>query len=261
MAGDFVATASTAVSGLEAESVEQVDDHLVSLLAPTAFAAEKYRAIRHVIEEQHKSGALTVVAVSSPGLDDGKTTTAINLAGALAQAPEARVLLIDADLRRASVLKYLGLDGVSGLGLVDLILEPRLRLEQAVRVCATFNLAVVPAGTPPLATYEVLKSPRLGELFEQARRSYDYVIVDTPPLCPIPDGRVVVKWADGLLLVAAAHKTPRKMVEEALELSPAKPIAIVFNWDDEQAAQYYPRYGTEDQPSGWARLVSRRSES
>jgi capsular exopolysaccharide synthesis family protein len=256
-AGSLSTTASTTAPELEAESTGQVDDHLVSLLAPTAFGAEQYRAIRHFIEEQHKSEGVTVIGVSSPGVDDGKTTTAINLAGALAQAPAARVLLIEADLRRPSLLKYLGLDSMNGPGLVDLILQPGSSLESGVLICAPFNLAVLAAGEPPSATYEVLKSPRLGELLEEARRGYDYVIVDTPPLCPIPDGRVVVKWVDGVLLVAAAHKTPRRLVEEALELLPVKPLAVVFNGDD-QASPHYYGYGNGHHPSRWARLVRRQ---
>jgi capsular exopolysaccharide synthesis family protein len=249
-------TAATSAD-LEGDPVGQVDDHLVSLLAPTAFGAEQYRSIRHFIEEQHKDAGLSVVAISSPAVDEGKTTTAINLAGALAQSPAARVLVLEADLRRPSLLKYLGLDGTNGPGLVDIILQPDLSLESGVRRCASFNLAVLPAGVARSATYELLKSPRLGELFAQARERYDYVIVDTPPLCPIPDGRVLVKWVDGVVLVAAAHKTPRKLLEEALEMLTAPPIAMVFNGDDQPSRPYYTGYANEHLSSRWGRLVRR----
>jgi len=77
-----------------------VDDHLVSLIAPAAFEAEQYRALRHMVEQLHKARDLRIVAVTSPGVGDGKTTTAINLAGALAQVPPNRGLLVDVDLRR-----------------------------------------------------------------------------------------------------------------------------------------------------------------
>jgi capsular exopolysaccharide synthesis family protein len=243
---------------LEDDAIGTVDDHLVSLLAPAAFGAEQYRAIRHIIEEQHKMGVLTVLAVSSPSLEDGKTTTAINLAGALAQAPEGRVLLIEADLRRPAVARYLGLDRPSP-GLAGLILRPGTDLDSAVQVCAGFNLSVIPAGEAPTATYEVLKSPRLGEVFDQARRRYDYVIVDTPPLCPIPDGRVVVKCVDQVLLVVRAHRSPRRLVDEALDLLPAKPIAIVFNGAGRPSAPYYGGYRKEDRRRPWTKFVNRLS--
>src|SRR5881296_637910 len=105
-----------------------LDEHLVSLLAPTSFEAEQYRALRHLIEQRGKSTALSVVAVSSPGVADGKTTTAINLAGALAQAPDARVLLVDADLRGSAVAGRVGLDDRAAPGLVDAILNANLAL-------------------------------------------------------------------------------------------------------------------------------------
>src|SRR6266849_4790139 len=96
-------------TSLEAEPLEGVDEHLVSLVMPASFEAEQYRALRHVVEQLHRTANLQIIGVSSPGAGDGKTTTAINLAGALAQAPEARVLLIDADLRQPAVGRLLSL--------------------------------------------------------------------------------------------------------------------------------------------------------
>src|SRR5262249_1970534 len=77
------------------------EDHVVSLLEPASFEAEQYRTLRHTVEQLHRSAALSVFAVSSPAGGDGKTLTSINLAGSLAQAHDARVLLVDVDLRHA----------------------------------------------------------------------------------------------------------------------------------------------------------------
>src|SRR5207245_6187649 len=93
-----------------------LEEHLVSLLAPTSFEAEQYRELRHLVEQFHKSTDLSVVAVSSPCAADGKTTTSINLAGALVQAPDARVLLVDCDVRGAALATHLGLDDRTGPG-------------------------------------------------------------------------------------------------------------------------------------------------
>lgn len=246
-------------SELAAELPGMVDDHLVSLLMPTSFEAEQYRALRHLVEQLHKTANLSVVAVSSPAGGDGKTVTAINLAGALAQASEARVLLVDADLRGPSVAQRLGLEEASGPGLVDAILDSRHALEAAVRQRSPFNLWVLPAGQPPTAPYEVCKSPRFGELLEQARREYDYVILDTSPVVAVPDCRVIGKWADGFLLVVAAHQTPRKLVEEALNLmDPAKMVGLVFNGDDHPLSEYSYTYGRAADGNGggwWARAA------
>lgn len=210
-----------------------LEEHLVSLLDPTSFEAEQYRALRHLIEQLHKSAELSVVAVSSPTAADGKTTTAINLAGALAQAHDARVLLIDVDLRGGALAARLGFDEREGPGLVDAILDANLPLEAVARLRATANLSVVPAGRLPSAPYEVLKSPRVGELLAEARRQYDYIVLDTPPLVSFPDCRVIGKWVDGFLIVVTAHRTGRKLLEEALHVTESsKVVGLVFNGDD-----------------------------
>jgi capsular exopolysaccharide synthesis family protein len=209
-----------------------LEEHLVSLLAPTSFAAEQYRALRHVVEQLHRSSDLSVIAVSSPDAADGKTTTAINLAGALAQASDARVLLVDADFRGANMATLLGLDADAAPGLVEAILDPKLTLAAVVQVRPDVNLSILPAGRRPSAPYEMLKSPRVAELLAEARAKYDYVIVDTPPLVSVPDTRVTGKLVDGFLIVVAANRTPRRLLEEALTLmEPAKVIGMVFNGD------------------------------
>ena len=226
-----------------ADSSDGVDDHLISLIAPAAFEAEQYRALRYTVEQFHKMRDLRIVAVSSPGVGDGKTTTAINLAGALAQAPDARVLLVDADLRRPSVARLLALGGSDGPGLVNAILDPSLPLEQVARPRPPFNLSVIPAGQAPPSPYEVLKSPRLGELLEEARRRYDYIVVDAPPLCPVQDCRIIAHCVDGFLLVVAAHHTSRRMVEEALNVVERdKMLGFVFNGDDQPPSSFYGYY-------------------
>ena len=216
-----------------------IEEHLVSLLAPMSFEAEQYRALRHVIEQLRRSAELSVIAVSSPDAGDGKTTTAINLAGTLAQAVDSRVLIVDADLRGANVAAHLGFDDQEFPGLVEAILDTRLTLDAVVQSHAHLNLSAICAGRGPSAPYEVLKSPRAAELLAEARRRYDYVIVDTPPLVSAPESRVIEKYVDGFLIVVGAHRTPRRLVEEALNLvEPAKILGMVFNGDDRHLSKY-----------------------
>src|SRR5262249_36242996 len=116
----------------------------------------------------------------------------------------------------------------------------------------------------------VLKLPRVGELLAAARQAYDFIVLDTPPLVAIPDCRVIEKWVDGFLVVVAAHKTPRKLLEEALNVTePAKVIGLVFNGDDRPLSGYSYGYGygygnghsqsTNGNKAGWKFFRRRKS--
>lgn len=222
-------------------------EQLVSFVAPGSFAADQYRSLRHIVEQMHKASDVRVLAVTSPTPGDGKTITTLNLAGALAQAAGVRVLLIDADLRRPSVTNYLPCGSARLGGLVDAIVDD-VALSQVVRRFDRLNLSVLPAGTADTSTYELLTSPRFEALLAEARAHYDYVLIDTPPLVPVPDGRLIGRWADGFLVVVAAHKTPRRLLAEALNLlDPAKVLGVVFNFDNRPLSGYgggYYGYGS-----------------
>lgn len=234
------------------EPLDGIDGHLVSLVTPATFEAEQYRALRHMIEELHANSGLAVVAVSSPSVGDGKTTTAINLAGALAQSAEAKVLLIDADLRAPAVEIKFGLRDTPSPGLVGAIVDRSLSLADVVRRRSPFGIDILPAGDRPTAPYELLKSARLAELFQEARRAYDYIIVDTPPLVAVPDCRVLASVVDGFLIVVTAHRTPKRLVEEALAVvEPAKMIGLIYNGDERPLSGYYSReYGLSTNSNG-----------
>jgi len=245
---------------------DRIDRHLVSLVASSSFAAEQYRVLGHIVEKLHTHRGLRVLAVTSGSVGDGKTTTSINLAGALVQSVEGRVLLVDADLRRASVQEQLGRRSDRGhVGLVDAVVDRKLSLADVVQDDSRLRFSILHAGLGTAVPYDVLKSARVGELLEQARAQYDYVIVDTPPVVPAPDCRVIAKWVDGFLLVVAAHKTPRKLVEAALDvIDPAQLAGIVFNGsNDRPFSKYYGHYYTTegsrngDRTSWWKRIAQR----
>ena len=167
------------------EILEEINPHLVSLLAPASFEAESYQTLCHLLGQMHKEKGLSVIAVSSPTVGDGKTTSAVNLAGALAQTHNAQVLLVDLDLRRPSVSAYLGLATSDHYGLADVIMDPNIPLDEVLRPCPPFNFTTLLNSGAVAAPHDVLRSPRLGELLAEVRLSYDYVVVDTPPLHPL----------------------------------------------------------------------------
>lgn len=234
----------SAVDG-PASAPREIDEHLVSLVDPSSFASEQYRVLRHALEQLHRTAGNSIFGIGSPSASDGKTTTALNLAGALSQAQEARVLLIEADLRCPTMAERLGLEDEGLPGLVEAIQSPDASIADVARRLTGYNLSVVLAGETPATPYEVLKSPRLGELLAEARRLYDYVVIDTPPIVAFPDCRILNNWVDGWLIVVAAHRTSRKLLEESLDLmEESKTVGFVFTHDERfrANARYYGAY-------------------
>ena len=217
---------------LKASRSGAINPHLVCLLQPKSFLAESYFRLRHTLEQMRVPERGMVVGVTSPGAGDGKTFTAINLAGALAQNTDARVLLVDLNLRQsgASVGKNLQLQADAESGVSDWISHEIPGEGLASYQLPGLNLHLIPSGTRVDSPYEILKSPKLDELFEQARQKYDYIIVDTPQTLLLPDIELIARVVDGFLVVVRAGATPQDQLEEALNLmTQDKVLGLVFN--------------------------------
>jgi Mrp family chromosome partitioning ATPase len=134
-------------------------------------------------------------------------------------------------------------EGRDDVGLAGALLDAGRTLASVVRPRPPFNLSVLPAGRTNGVPFELLRSPRLGELLGEARRQYDFVVVDTPPLVLLPDCRAVSQWVDGFVLVVAARRTPRPALAAALSaLDESKALGIVFNGEVRPRSLYYHRY-------------------
>lgn len=234
---------------LPAASCRPIDE-LVSFVKPASVEADQYRMLRHAVERLHHEADYKVFGITSAGAGDGKTVTTLNLAGSLAQAPGTRVLIVCADLHRETVTQYLGLTGASSPGLAQLVVNDDFELARAVLRLEALNVSILPAGDVQGRPYELLASPRLEAVLDEARRHYDFVLIDTPPVAPLADCRVLGRWVDGFIVVVAANKTPRKLLGEALAmLEPSKILGAVFNGDDQPLSPYYGYYGRADKPA------------
>jgi protein-tyrosine kinase len=224
----------------------ELAEELVSFLAPASLEADQYRTLRHAVERMRSDSGFRVFGITSAGAGDGKTITTLNLAGSLAQSSEARVLVVCADLHRVMVSEYLGLARLRLPGLAEAISNEDYGLARVVRRLDSLNVSVLPGGNARARPYELLASPRLESLLEEARRLYDYVLIDTPPVVPLADCRLIGRWVDGFIVVVAAHRTPRKLLAEALNLlEPTKVLGVVFNGDSRPLTPYYGYYGRE----------------
>lgn len=210
----------------------KVNPRLVSLLRPNATEAGRYHRLRHAVESLSAESGGLVIGITSPLSGDGKTLTAINLAGALSQDKSKRVLLVELDLHQPSgdIKSYLGVKKLKGIGVVDWVMDNNIKWDSTVHRFTEFNLDFISSGSQAESIYELLSSPRLDTLISEARKRYDYTILDTAPVVPVPDSQLISRLVDGFMVVVAADVTPKSMLEETLNLlDPDKVLGLVFN--------------------------------
>jgi polysaccharide biosynthesis transport protein len=218
--------------------------------APHSPAAESVRQLRTNLQfirvaEQPATDVRRgahVVSVTSAMAAEGKSTVSINLAVSLAQTG-ARVLLVDADLRRPTVAEVLGVEG--GVGLTT-VLAGDAALGDVVQEWGSAGLEVLPSGAVPPNPTELLGSPAMRGLVGQMRAAYDYVVVDTAPLLPVADAAVLAGLVDGTVVVAHAGRVRRAQLSQALgnlERVSARILGVVLNQvrRDEESYSYRQR--------------------
>jgi protein-tyrosine kinase len=187
---------------------------------------EQYRHLAAVMHHAQKASGVRSVMVTSALPSEGKTLTATNLALTLSQSYQRRVLLIDADLRRPRMREMFALP--SSVGLTDSLTLPgsdRLPVQQI-----TPTLWVLTSGQAVPDPMSLLVSPAMKQLLEEARDSFDWVVVDTPPIAILPDANLLAAMIDTALLVVSAQSTPYPMVQRAARAIDTKRIlGVVLN--------------------------------
>lgn len=173
--------------------------------------AESFRILRTNLQFLDIDGPATFV-VTSPGSGEGKSTIAANLAASIA-ANGVSVLLVEADLRRPQVHRYLGLEG--GAGLTDILIG-RAEFDDVVQSWASPNLHVLASGRIPPNPSELLGSQHMRELMARLQDMYDVVLYDTPPVLPVPDAAILSRNVGGVLLGVAIDQTRRDAIRAAI---------------------------------------------
>ncbi|MGA2744410.1 MAG: polysaccharide biosynthesis tyrosine autokinase [Candidatus Sulfotelmatobacter sp.] len=223
-----------------ATSKEAVE--LVTQVRPQSQMAESYRALRTSLLLSNLGAPPKVIMVTSALPQEGKTTTSINCAVVLAQKG-VRVLLIDADLRRPSIHKTLGMGPHSGLSNV---LTGSTTLEQAItRTAILPNLFVLAAGTPPPNPAELLASSNMREVLAQLREQYDHIVIDTPPSLSVTDAVVLSPRADAAVLVIRSGQTTKTALRRSRDILMqvnAKVVGVLLNAVDLSSPDYYYYY-------------------
>lgn len=180
---------------------------------PLSGRAEAYRKLRTNLRFLQVGSGHSSVVITSSEESEGKTTTALNLAFACAEAGD-RVLLIDADVRRPAVAGRLGIEGNAGL---STILSGLSEFEEVVQpLGADDKLFVLPSGAVPPNPGQLLSSTRMATLVRRLTDEYDIVILDCPPLDPVTDAALIAQLASGAVLVAGAGSVSQSRLSESL---------------------------------------------
>ena len=195
------------------EWVESPDPLLATVHEPTSGASEAYRTLRTNLRFLSLERPLQTVLVTSTLKEEGKSTTAANLAVALAEGG-MQTILVSADLRRPSAHKFFDLPDTGG---IVAALDGGSSVEDALQETDVPNLRVLPAGGHPPNPTEILASSRFTEVLESLASLADIVLIDAPPVLGLADASALASKVDGVLFVVDAHEVPRRSLSHAAE--------------------------------------------
>jgi capsular exopolysaccharide synthesis family protein len=217
----------------------RVEPHLVAITQPRSPECEQFRSLRTRLLQTGEREQKRAFVITSAGVGEGKTLTALNLAWLLAQTDGVKALLIDADLRQPCAAGYLGIEAECGLSEV---LTGETHFTEAIIKLEPAGLHLLPGGAAREDVAELLSGPRFGRLLDEARKSFDYIIIDAPPLGVFTDANLLINRADSAILVVRASKTRYAVVDRLLEQLPRERLlGVVLNRSETklEANDYY----------------------
>ena len=217
---------------------------IISYNDPKSVISEQYRAIRTNIEYSNVDQNTKTILVTSSDKNEGKTTTVSNLAVSFANLNK-KILLIDCDLRNASIHKMFKLNNIYGL--TDILAKDRA-VDKCIQKTELENLYVLTAGAIPPNPAEILSSEKMKNLIEDLKNIYDYIFIDTPPIGLVTDAGVLSSFIDGVVLVVKSESVEKKYLEETkkkLDAVDARILGAILNAykSEQKDYEYYSYYG------------------
>ena len=217
---------------------------IISYNDPKSVISEQYRAIRTNIEYSNVDQNTKTILVTSSDKNEGKTTTVSNLAVSFANLNK-KVLLIDCDLRNASIHKMFKINNIYGL--TDILAKDRA-VDKCIQETELKNLYVLTAGAIPPNPAEILSSEKMKNLIEDLKNIYDYIFIDTPPIGLVTDAGVLSSFIDGVVLVVKSESVEKKYLEETkkkLDAVDARILGAILNSykSEQKDYNYYSYYG------------------
>ncbi|MDX2041833.1 MAG: CpsD/CapB family tyrosine-protein kinase [Acidobacteriota bacterium] len=231
---------------------------LILLTDPQTAECEQYRTLRTQLFHAAEKKKTQVVTITSTLAGEGKTSTVINLGLAIAQS-EKRVLIIDGDLRRPNVAAYLGVQPKTGFGET---LRGETNPLDSLFTLENHEMYVLAVSRESANPTELLSSERLVEMIAELRGYFDFILIDSPPVLPFADARLLANQADAVMLVVRAGMAQYETVEKAVEALPAaKMLGVVLNdaevFEEAGYYDYYYNYSQRNRRrSWWQKLLS-----
>jgi non-specific protein-tyrosine kinase len=189
--------------------------NLITVTDPRSPVAEAYRSLRTNLEFSSLDRPLRTLLLTSPGPDEGKSTTLANLAVTAAQAGR-RVIVADCDLRRPRQHEIFGIS--NGVGLTTMVRDESALARLPLQETEVPGLWVLPSGPPPPNPAELLASQRMSQVIGRLTEQADLVLLDTPPIVAVTDAAVLASKVDGVVLIINAGSTKRQFAQRAQEL-------------------------------------------
>ncbi len=226
-------------------AVNNRSDRLVTLTNPRAPVSEAYRTLRTNLEFSSLDKPIKTMVVTSPGPEEGKSTTLANLAVTLAQA-EKQVILVDCDLRRPSQHELFGLSNSAGL--TTMVVDDEAMKKPPLLDTEVAGLRLLPSGPLPPNPSELVGSRRMAEIIAMLSEQADIVLFDAPPVIAVTDAAVLASRVDGVLLVVKAGGTKRDQARKAkalLDKVNAHLVGAVLN-NVKMDTSYYRYYAGQE---------------
>jgi len=222
----------------------QIDPRIVTFYDHNSPVTEQYRHLRTNLQAINSKQPLKVLTITSAIHGEGKTITAINLAISMAHdLSKKKILLIDADMRRSRISKYLGINAETGLA--DLLSDGVKADEALLSLGGIENLTILPAGKIPKNPAELLGSTKMRNLISGLKEKFDYILLDTPPVIPVTDAGVIGAQTDGVIMVIQANRTQKGVVshgESQLKQAHAKLLGYILTNIQYHIPAYIYRY-------------------
>jgi protein-tyrosine kinase len=217
------------------------ETRMVSLTDKESLAAEKFRFLGVRLRQLQQAGSLKKLLITSTLPEEGKSLVAANLAATLARRQQQKVLLLEGDLRRPVLARQFGHPRLSGV--TEWLYQGPGPINSIYYLDGP-GFWLLPAGQPPENPLELMQTGKLSRLLEHLTSSFDWIIIDSPPLLPLADTSVWTRLADGVLLVVREGKTEKRQLQRGLAALEQKRLlgVVVNNCSGTDNKNYYSRY-------------------